>query len=170
MWGLNWPVYTGTHHPWGEPRVANRYRLTPISPQSFWNPKPRTYNRAFLPVCVSVFIRMLMILISRKKRKKIGGRRISRKKNTSVVHRGSGLEVAGNLTNRGASEFSYVNFSRRQKGQEQEGLAASIFQAVVRNEIDPAKETLARALAYLSLRPESREIVGDFLKLALRRR
>lgn len=80
---------TGAHHPWEEPRVAKRYRLTPISPQSFWNPKPRTYNRAFLPVCVSVFMRMLMILISRKekKKKKRWVAEESRKENTSVVHR-----------------------------------------------------------------------------------
>lgn len=80
-----------------------------------------------------------------------------------------GLGGAGNLTNRGASEFSYVNFSRRQKDQEQEGLAKSIFQAVVRNEIDPARDACTCA-AYLSVRSEPREIVGDFLKLALRRR
>lgn len=43
MWGSNWPVYTSAHHPWEEsppPGVAKRYRLTPISPQWFWNLKP----------------------------------------------------------------------------------------------------------------------------------
>lgn len=113
-------------------------------------------------------MRMLMILISRRKKEK-DGRKRSRGKRIRTLSTESGLEGAGNLTNRGASEFSYVNFSRRQKDQEQEGLAKSIFQAVVRNEIDPARDACTCA-AYLSVRPESREIVGDFLKLALRRR
>jgi len=88
MWGLNWPVYTGAHHPWEEPvaegsQAVSAYpNFTPI----ILKPKTSPYNRAFLPVCVSVFMRMLMILISRKKRKR-WKEEVSRKENTSVVHR-----------------------------------------------------------------------------------
>jgi len=55
MWGSNWPVYTSAHHPWEGPSgVAKRYRLTPILPQWFWNPKPRRITVSFLSVRVSL--------------------------------------------------------------------------------------------------------------------
>lgn len=76
-------------------------------------------------------MRMLMILISRQeeqsKEKEVGG--IKGREDANVVHRAPrDLKTeAGNLTNRDASEFSCVDFSRRQKGQEQEGLGFEHF-------------------------------------------
>lgn len=166
MWGSDWPVYTSAHHPWEEPaargsQAVSAYpNFTPI----ILKPKTPPCNRSFLSVRISVFMWMLMILISGEK-KKMKGKGSKR----SVVHR-VGVRRSGEFDKSRRVRIFVRQFFTSAERPRTRGTRFEHFSSS-RTERNRPREILSHVLCICRwLRPESREIASDFLKLALRRR
>lgn len=161
MWGSNWPVYTSAHHPWEEPAAGGSQAVSayPNFTPMILKPKTPSYNRSFLSVRVSLCECWWYWYREERKR----WREKNRREALSTEPRVAGIWQIAARQNFRASIF---HVGRKAKNK-RDSLRA-FFKQSYGTKSTP-RDTLARVV-YLPLHPESREIVGDFLKLALRRR
>lgn len=168
MWGSNWPVYTeSARHPWGEEpaegsQAVSAYpNFTPIILKPKTPPFLSLYVSRFLSLFLSLFplIRLYVTYVDdidietreEPRRKKGNGERM---RALSTARRGTWREKRGIWQIATRQNFRASIFHVGRKTKNKRDPASSIFQAVVRNEINPARKRREERSVRLPVRPE----------------